>query len=243
MVFPKKCAKSVKSVKSPRLVCRLAGHWRFTPRFGRQNGHGFWQAGCFRHSTWSAGDKRDDILFYALRIGERPVSHPASESSGLGLLTGGAVFPKLSKLLNQEDALSAPCLRGDFYSPHAARGAGILRKGFIDCFWCDITVCDHGVVILATADASQWWAADARVEHAGARPGRAVVARRRRCMNTYSRSSTVLRPRPRSYSPARRCGGTQSHGSPRETVSEANMPWAAWPHKTKREETCGSRGR
>jgi hypothetical protein len=28
---------------------------------------------------------------------------------------GNRVFPKLSKLLNQEDALSVPCLRGDFW--------------------------------------------------------------------------------------------------------------------------------
>jgi hypothetical protein len=37
---------------------------------------------------------------------------------GLGL-SGGVVFSKLSKLLNQEDALSVPCFRGDFYSPQA----------------------------------------------------------------------------------------------------------------------------
>jgi hypothetical protein len=29
---------------------------------------------------------------------------------GLGLVSGGMVFPGLSKLLNQEDALGAPCL-------------------------------------------------------------------------------------------------------------------------------------
>jgi hypothetical protein len=38
------------------------------------------------------------------------------------------VFSKLSKLLNQEDALSGPCVRGDFCSPHAtSQGAGRLR--------------------------------------------------------------------------------------------------------------------
>jgi len=31
-------------------------------------------------------------------------------SSGVGLLSGGVVFPELSKLLHQEDALGAPCL-------------------------------------------------------------------------------------------------------------------------------------
>ena len=57
--------------------------------------------------------KRDGISAYALRIGERPVYRPASVSSGLdglGPVSGGVVFSKLSKLLNQEDALSAPCL-------------------------------------------------------------------------------------------------------------------------------------
>ena len=44
-------------------------------------------------------------------IGERPICHPASVSSGPGLVTGGVVVSKLSKLLNQEDALSAPCLK------------------------------------------------------------------------------------------------------------------------------------
>jgi hypothetical protein len=72
------------------------------------------QVRWFRLSPGQAGDKRDDIFIYALWIGERPVCHPASVSSGLGPVTGGVVFSKLSKLLNQEDALSAPCLRGDF---------------------------------------------------------------------------------------------------------------------------------
>ena len=57
------------------------------------------------------GDKRDDTFADALRIGERPVCHPASVPSGLGVVTGDVVFSKLSKLLNQEDALSAPCLK------------------------------------------------------------------------------------------------------------------------------------
>jgi hypothetical protein len=48
---------------------------------------------------------------YALRIGKRLVCHPASPSSGLWLVTGGVVFSKLSKLLNQGGALSAPYVR------------------------------------------------------------------------------------------------------------------------------------
>ena len=74
---------------------------------------------------------------YALRIGERPVCHPASlpcappdflsrlvalasfmrlsltesRTHGLTPVSGGVVSSKLSKLLNQENALSAPCLK------------------------------------------------------------------------------------------------------------------------------------
>src|ERR1700722_14214880 len=60
------------------------------------------------------GDKRDDLSAYKVHVGERPVCHPASVSSGwgdsLGLVSGGVVFPELSKILHQEDALGAPCL-------------------------------------------------------------------------------------------------------------------------------------
>jgi hypothetical protein len=81
-----------------------------------------------------AGLKRDDISAYALRIGERPVCHPSSSIvlrlssivlssivlssivrhlawAGLRPVSGVVVFSKLSKLLNREDALSAPCLK------------------------------------------------------------------------------------------------------------------------------------
>jgi hypothetical protein len=106
------------------------------------------QVGCFCLSPAQSSDKRDDIFVYALRIGERPVclnviQHLRLSSSvirrrrtsGLGLVTGGVVFSKLSKLLNQEDALSAPCLYGDFCSPQApSRSARILRKGLISRF-------------------------------------------------------------------------------------------------------------
>jgi hypothetical protein len=86
-------------------------------------------------------------------------------SSLLGPLTGGVVFRKLSKLLDQENALSAPCLRGDVYSPHVPRGTGMLRD-FIDCFSpsCHFGNADDFPVVVA----------DAQVERAGARPGRAV---------------------------------------------------------------------
>jgi hypothetical protein len=71
-------------------------------------------------------DERDNRSAYALRIGERPVYPPA----------GGVVFSKLSKLLNQEDALSAPCLKDfQFCSPQApSRSAGTLRTDLIRLF-------------------------------------------------------------------------------------------------------------
>ena len=50
---------------------------------------------------------------YEVRAGERPLCHPASVPPAwddLGMVSDGAVFPGLSKLLNQEDALGAPCL-------------------------------------------------------------------------------------------------------------------------------------
>ena len=123
------------------------------------SGQFFRAGGLFSSSPGQSGDKRDDVSVYALQSGERPVS------SGLGLVTGGVVLSKMSRLLNQEDALSGPCLRGDFCSPQvSSRSAGMLRKG------------DQRVTVLTDAKASRWLAADARAERAGARLNRAVVA-------------------------------------------------------------------
>ena len=75
---------------------------------------------------------------------------PVPRHAGTGG-AGGVVFCKLSKLLNQEDALSAPLLCGDFRSPGAPRGgAGMLRRGVIR--YCRINVCGHRVITLASAD-------------------------------------------------------------------------------------------
>jgi hypothetical protein len=64
------------------------------------------------------------------------------------------VVSKLSKLLNQEDALSAPWLRGDLCSPQAPpRGAVILRKGVIRRFRRHILVRYTQVIMPAGADA------------------------------------------------------------------------------------------
>ena len=62
-------------------------------------------------------------------------------------------FPSCRKLLNQEDALSAPCLRCDFYSPQAlSRGGAMLRTRLIRRFCGHITVCDHRLITLTSAD-------------------------------------------------------------------------------------------
>jgi hypothetical protein len=98
---------------------------------------------------------------YALRIGERPVCHPASlpcappdflsrlvalasfmrlsltesRTHGLTPVSGGVVSSKLSKLLNQENALSAPCLKhfrnysGPIRVARSGPGAPGPRKG------------------------------------------------------------------------------------------------------------------
>jgi hypothetical protein len=126
------------------------------------------------------------------------------------------VFFKLSKLLNQERALSAPCLShfcnygggakavvslGENHEKAWRFGMHRLRK----CLNAVISALRrhalarrgnaadglhrhlmshygllHRVIRRLSADASRWWAADARAEHTGARPNRAVMAKRRR---------------------------------------------------------------
>jgi hypothetical protein len=59
----------------------------------------------------------------------RPAEKVSLDKAGLRMaqaVSGGVVFSKLSKLLNQEDALGAPCLHSDFCSPQARpRGAQV----------------------------------------------------------------------------------------------------------------------
>jgi hypothetical protein len=55
---------------------------------------------------------------------------PSSGVRVIWLASGGVVFSRLSKLLNQENALSAPCLHGDF-CPH--RGLDRGRAGQWRC--------------------------------------------------------------------------------------------------------------
>ena len=73
------------------------------------------------------------ISLPTLRIGKRPACssvRPCSPAPHRLVMVS-----KLSKLLNQEDALGAPWLRGDLCSPQAPpRDAVILRKGVIRRF-------------------------------------------------------------------------------------------------------------
>jgi hypothetical protein len=92
------------------------------------------------------------------------------------------MFPRLSKLLSQEDALGTPWLRGKFCSQQAAssRGAPMLRTGVIRHFDVTFTVCYTRVTMLVSADVYPVVVADARAECAVARPSSAVVAGRHR---------------------------------------------------------------
>ena len=96
----------------------------------------------------------------------------------VGLVSGGVVFPELSKMLHQEDALGAPCLDTVMLALRrcALVGAGMLRTGFIRHF--DVTLrLLHRTSGWQALMLSRWWAADARVERMGARPNRAVVVK------------------------------------------------------------------
>src|SRR3984957_3943786 len=60
-----------------------------------------------------SGEKRDDLLPTRYVSANVPyvIRRPCPLAwDGLGMVSGGVVFPGLSKLLNQEDALGAPCL-------------------------------------------------------------------------------------------------------------------------------------
>jgi hypothetical protein len=64
-------------------------------------------------------------------VGERPACHPAS-------VAGGVVFPGLSKLLHQENALGVPCLDTVIVSLHRRALSELLGTGVI-CYF-DLTL-------------------------------------------------------------------------------------------------------
>ena len=75
-----------------------------------------WIAGPLRIRTVlirRCGDERDDLLPTRYVLADVPyvIRRPCPlAGDSLGLVSGGVVFPELSKLLRQEDALGAPCL-------------------------------------------------------------------------------------------------------------------------------------
>jgi hypothetical protein len=76
----------------------------------------WWIAGPCRSGRFllrRCGDERDGLLPTKYVLADVPyvIRHPCPlAGDSLGLVSGGVVFPELSKLLNQEVALGAPCL-------------------------------------------------------------------------------------------------------------------------------------
>jgi hypothetical protein len=135
----KKCPKCAKSEKSPILTYELASFLSIMEALlqylDRENIP-------LRLEPTSAGDKGTICLPTRYVLAVVPFAIRRASSPGLGWpgLSGGVAFPKLSKLLNQEDALSAPFLRVESRSPQAApsQTAPMLRTGVIRHF--DVTL-------------------------------------------------------------------------------------------------------
>jgi hypothetical protein len=128
------------------------------------------------------GDKRDDLSAYEVRVGERPVFHPASASSGLGWPRAGVRWGGVSRVVKtaQSRGRTGRTLfgHGDSCSPQARpRGAqGCCGQA------SSVTSMSHYGLVHRTSGwqalmLSRWWAAVARVERMGARPNRAVVVK------------------------------------------------------------------
>jgi hypothetical protein len=128
-----KCVESAISAISPLLLCWIAGPSLIGVVLLRR-----------------CGDKRDDLLptRYVLVNVPFVIRRPCPlAGDSLGLVSGGVVFLGLSKLLNQEDALGAPCLDTVILALHSrvlvgrprlAGTGGVLRTGFIRHF--DVTL-------------------------------------------------------------------------------------------------------
>ena len=110
-----------------------------------------------KSGVWTSSPaKRDDFLPTRCALANVPSSgvHILWPAMASGWCPAVRCFPKLSKLLNQEDALSIPCLRGDFCSPQARpRGRRNAADGRYPSLRCHFTVCCTQVIMLARADA------------------------------------------------------------------------------------------
>jgi hypothetical protein len=94
---------------------------------------GGWFSGC--------GDERDGLLPTRYVLADVPyvIRRPSPlAGDSLGLVSGGVVFPELSKLLRQEDALGAPCLDTVVLALRRRALAGQRRTGVIRYF--DVTL-------------------------------------------------------------------------------------------------------
>jgi hypothetical protein len=96
-----------------------------------------------------SGDKRDDLLLTRYVSANVPyaIRRPCPLAwDGLGMVSGGVVFPGLSKRLNQEDALGVPCL--DTVIVALRRRALAGRRNAADrrhpSLRCHLTVCYTG---------------------------------------------------------------------------------------------------
>jgi hypothetical protein len=101
-----------------------------------------------------------------LFLGSGAKSRPRHSSLAWNGL-GPVLFLKLSKLLNQEDALSVPCLRGNFCAPQAKASCEKARSV--------ASLLAIAEVMPVSAHEFREVVADARF---GARPSRAVARRR-----------------------------------------------------------------
>ena len=102
-----------------------------------------------------AGGSRGMDVRTEARCGQEARTYPASEFSYTGFSSaGGVLFPKLSKLLNQGDALSAPCFSRapSGGAPRPAGTGGMPPTGLTRHFRCRITVCYTRLITPTSAD-------------------------------------------------------------------------------------------
>jgi hypothetical protein len=119
-----------------------------------------WIAGPCRSGRFllrRCGDERDGLLPTRYVLADVPyvIRHPCPlAGDSLGMLSGGVVFPELSKLLRQEHALGAPCLDTVILAlrRRALAGAGMLRTGVIRHFEITLRLATPDIR-LASADA------------------------------------------------------------------------------------------
>ena len=115
-----KCAKCGVSAIKPLLMCWIAGPLPIGTVLLRRS-----------------GDKRDDLLPTRYVSANVPyvIRRPCPLAwDGLGMVSGGVVFPGLSKLLNQEDALGAPCLDTVILAVRSGQAKSVTSTSHYVCY-------------------------------------------------------------------------------------------------------------